>query len=222
VNTCDLCSTRFGGSRCPMCGTSRETELAETGSTESLELVRTQSVSRVVPNEVHGVVVQTKGPAASPPSPNYWRRITILVAVLFLLPIVLFLWLVVSAVKTAFFVCGLSRGGRGGKSLWDELVMFHLFGAMMRPKEPIPVYHHVVQGASGRCLVRQEGEFREGCIFVGNTVRLNCASRGSSRLVRHGYNETLSAHIAGRSNPWKTAFFVVLITAICFYAAILG
>ncbi len=220
MNTCSLCRARFDGPRCPTCGTAAPAESRRVQRTTSAGHATHTWDAEPDDGAVRGTVVQTQGPVAGPPPPNYWKRGSILLAVVAFLPVVFFVWLVLFSVRLVFSLAGLGRHHAGGRSLWDELVYFHSSGARLRPPEPIPVYHHIVQGRSGRRVVRQEGEFRQGCLFVGNDVRLECTRRAGNLVVRRGYNETLSTPIACPGNPWKFLFGVMLLATVLLYAGL--
>lgn len=222
MNTCALCRTRFEGRRCPTCGTAAQPSAGLAQRPRQGRRGASQVNGPSSRGEVRGTVIQTQGPAPVKPPPNNWRRGSLLLATIAFLPVVIVIWMSLFFVRMVFAMVGFGGHHGGGRSLWDELIVFHLFGAMLRPADPIPVYHHVLQGPSGKVLVRQEGEFAAGCLFVGNDARLKCAERRGSLVVLSGYNDTLGASIAGKGNPWRVVFFLMVVVTIFAYSALLG
>lgn len=171
---------------------------------------------------VEGVVIASQGPSHIPGSRNPWKLMSALLATLAFLPLVLALWACALTVRLALAFLGLGwlGGGRDGRSLIDEIILFHLFGAAARPSEPVPVYDYIIDTGTGHRAARQEGEFVDGRIFVGNSVRLEGASRGGTLLIREGWNDTYGTRLTRPRDGWPMVALLlgVLLAAECGFA----
>jgi hypothetical protein len=207
MHTCQTCGHVFAGSVCPLCGTT---------------VALTVPAVLVAGDIVEGTVVQSHGPAHMEVRADPWKWGCALLALAAFFPIIFLLWAFVLAIRLSFWVLGFGSGGRRGRSLLDELLFFHLFGTLFRRPEPVAVYHHVVEEPTGHTMARQEGEFIDGRVFVGNRVRFRGRRRGGTMIVRDGYNETLNARLTLRRTPWRAVFIALLLIAIAECAVFLG
>ena len=165
------------------------------------------------PGEIVGTVVETRGPVAMRPRPNLWKGGTLVLLAIAIGPLFFMVWAALIALRLSLWMMGF-RGLASGRGLLEGLLFHHFLGRLGRQQDTVPVYHHRVQcpGASNESvLVRQEGEFVDGCIMVGNTLNLRGQRRGGVFVLRGGFNETLGTRLSLRSNPWKVAALVVLM-----------
>jgi hypothetical protein len=152
--------------------------------------------------------------------PGGWRLATLMLAAVTMCPIVMVALFFAMSIRLAFTLMGYGGGGGGGGLLHLLLLRDLLPGGGEREK--IPVYSYVVQDGHRRVSVRQEGDFRDGTIEVGDEVRLFGRERGNTLLVASGENLTTSAQLTFPANLWKGAFVVIFCVAAVGWFALLS
>lgn len=162
-----------------------------------------------VPGE--GVVLQMAGPHLIEGRRDGWRAASLMLLFVLLLPIALGVWAVLFALRLVLSIVGLRSGG--GQGLFSEIIAFHLFGNAARRPDPIPVYDYVLQTGTGLQQARQEGEFAEGRIFVGNRVRLDGRLRSGVLMIDGGENLTLGTSLTRPVSPWRAVFTLLALVA---------
>ncbi len=229
TRTCQVCGHPFSsppGDPCPLClsdpsmaeGDASLTRVECLGRDASLE--HGSAHARGAPPEarrdlpldadvVEGKVLRTYGPSQAEGRRDWWRLGSTLLLAGALFPLFLGFWAVLLAWRLALGMVGLRMGG--GRGLFGEIVAFHLVGNALRTPDPVPVYDHVVDTGAGLVQVRQEGEFQEGRIFVGNRVRLRGRRRGGAFVVVEGFNETLGTRLSFRESPWRAVFVLLFL-----------
>lgn len=223
--TCSLCRNVYTGARCPVCGQqagSDGPQRVPSGRVPSppavpaeaapMPIVAAAPVGRAQ-GDLEGIVIRTHGPQQmkAPISPA--KVCFGLLLCLALAPILFFLWLFKLSFRIAFGILGF--GGRGsGRSLSDEIFMFHIAGTLFRRSEPIPVYQHVVETPGRLVSARQEGEFSDGRIFPGHRVRLNGRWRNGTLVIDSGQNLTLGTDLCLRRPAWGVLVGILLAVII--------
>lgn len=160
-------------------------------------------------NVIEGTVLQTYGPSQAEGRRDWWRLGATLLLIGALLPVFVGLWAVLFTWRLVLGMVGLRIGG--GRGLFGEIVAFHLVGNALRTPDPVPVYDHIVDTGAGLVQVRQEGEFQDGRIFVGNQVRLHGRRRGGALVILEGFNHTLGTSLSFRASPWRPAFVLLFL-----------
>ena len=219
---CPLCRNSFEGDRCPVCGYVAARQTARPRPQAVLLPARRDSLRVESQRVVEGTVIQTHGPAHVPAPADPWRWFGALLLFIALLPVIVAVGMVVFAIRLAFWVLGFRNGRMGGRSLLDELLIHHLLQTILRRPEQVPVYHHVVETDAGHVLVRQQGEFRDGRVFVGNRVRLTCRPRRGALVIEDGVNETLQATLSPDRSPWKAISVALVVVVVVEYCVLLG
>jgi hypothetical protein len=206
--TCSSCQTQFTQGSCPLCWPvewrSRPGQTALVPP--STRQVVVSSAPHTGDEVVEGTVIQSSGPSHASPTMNGWKLASGLVGFIALSPLVV----AGVALRLVLSIVGLHRSG--GRSLLDELFMFHGMGRFMQRPEPVAVYHHVVETNDRRQhLVQQRGEFTDGRVLVGHRVRFEGRRVRGTLLLARGVNVTLGASLSQPGNPWRAAFFVLLV-----------
>ncbi len=207
---CNVCGRDFRADECPVCGT-----VPGTGPTTRPQfLPPVGATAQVGPRpmlgdiQIEGTVIQTSGPTQMPRPRDPWRWSCGFLAFLIFFPVAVTIGLFFFTLSLALRIVGFGSGGLGSMG---SLFFYHLISGGQRRPEPIPVYHHVLETEAGRSLVRQEGDFRDGSIIVGNRVRLTCRSRRGALHIESGYNETLQAPLTRPRSPWQVMFWILMI-----------
>ena len=232
--TCTHCSAPLAGERCSLCGrphSPAHTRGLERAGRGKLRRVRRGEALVAAPvassaqlsaphlrrcprrGLVEGIVVESRGPVPMSPRFNLWKAVTLLLLALALGPFFLSLWALVFSLRVTLWALG-PRGLMRDPGLMEGMLIHQLLGCVVRARPAVPVYHHRLERpdvSRELVLVRQEGEFLDGCIMVGNTVRLFGARRGGTLLVRGGFNLTLGSRLTLRRNPWRLAAAAVLL-----------
>jgi len=221
---CQVCGHRFDGleAACPLCrvpAPGAEVSPLDAGARDLEGVVR--GADRPVPRAVaplrgrlagpglQGTVLQTHGPTMVPGSRDGWRLGSTVLLATALLPLLLSVLALLTAARLALGIAGLRLGG--GRGLLGEIMTFHLLGNAFQRPEPLPIYDHVVDTGSGLVSARQEGEFQDGRIFVGNRVRLHGNDRNGALVIEEGFNESLGTQLSFRPSPWRPAFFLLVL-----------
>lgn len=168
---------------------------------------------------VVGTVIDTRGPSFMRPRINLWKGASYTLLLLALGPLFFVVWAAMLAFRILLMMMGF-KGLASHRGLLEGLIFHHLLGRMGRQGDQVPVYHHRLEqydDSAGSVLVRQEGEFRDGCILVGNTVQVRGPRKGGTIQLRGGYNESLGAHLSLPFNPWKPAAFVLFLMVLVEY-----
>lgn len=167
-----------------------------------------------------GIVLQMAGPHLTEGRRDRWRAASVLLLLGLLLPLALAVWIALFVLRLALSLVGLRSGG--GQGLFSEIIAFHLFGSAARRPERIPVYDFVLETADGLLQARQEGEFTEGRIFVGNRVRLDGRLRAGVLIIGGGENLTLGTSLALPVSPWRSVFLLLVLLVLGAGAAALA
>ena len=153
-------------------------------------------------------MLSMRNPPGQMKEPAGWRIATLLLACTMLCPVAMFLAVLSVSLRLAFGILGTGEGGGGGGGLLHFLLLKDLLPGGEHAK--IPVYNYVVQEGTQRISVRQEDDFVDGTIEVGDEVRLSGHLRGNTLVVRSGLNLTNGSHLTKRRNLWKGAFVTLL------------
>ncbi len=183
-------------------------------SQESAEPVRP-------PGVVVGTVIDTRGPSHMRPRINGWKGISYVLLLMALGPLFLVVWAAMFAFRILLMMMGF-KGLASHRGLLEGLLFHHLLGRLGRPGDQVPVYHHRLElhdETGSTVLVRQEGEFRDGCILVGNTLQVRGPRKGGTIQLRGGFNESLGARLSMPINPWKPAAFILFLVVLFEYLA---
>ena len=167
-----------------------------------------RAASAAAAPEIAGTVLQIHGPSTMEGRRDWWRLGATLLLALSLMPFFLGLWIFLTSVRIALAIAGLRFGG--GRGLFGEILTFHILGNALRRPEALPVYDYVVDTGAELVAARQEGEFQEGRIFVGNRVQLRGRRRNGALVIEEGSNESLSTSLTFRPSPWRPAFVLLL------------
>lgn len=160
--TCVSCRTEYTQGPCPLCWPAEWSSRPR--QTALVPPAMRPVVGYLAPfmgdGGLEGTVIQSSGPAHARPSLNGWKLASGLLGFIALSPLVL----AGIALRLALSIVGLRRSG--GRSLLDEILLFHGMGRFMQRPEPVPVYHHVVETDDRRQhLAQQRGSsWMAGCL----------------------------------------------------------
>lgn len=160
---------------------------------------------------VAGTIVRTEEPRSMEGRRDRWALGCVLLMILAMLPFAVVAWFLATAFHVLMWIFGaIGLGVGAGGGLVAGLVLHYALERVLLRPEPVPVFHHVVEREDGgQELVRQEGDFEDGRVFVGNRVRFRGHRRNGTFVVDGGVNETLGAMLTRRRSGWRPAFLLL-------------
>lgn len=183
------------------------------------------AVSALAANQVSGMLVRMEGPRSMPEPLDRSKLACLVVGGLAALPIALLLALLWISVRASLNILALTmasgrrRSNPPSSGSWGPFVFLGtLWGK--RSEQTVPVYHMVVNTASGVCMARQEGEFRSAQPLVGHEVMLHGRYRDGVLIVHRGRDQTLGVEFSRKRNlyavllPFVSAFLALEIVAL--------
>ncbi len=169
---------------------------------------------------LEGIVRQSHGAMQGQALANSWKAATMMVVFVGLLPLMIILLMVRMAFRVAMLLVFRSAAPTESRSLFGELFSQGILSRLGQPAEARSIYTYVVE-SSGRLLnVRQEGDFVDGRIYPGNTVKLRGVWRGGTLVLRSGENVTLATRLTLPGNGWRSGFFVAVVVIGLLYAGL--
>ena len=152
-----------------------------------------------------------------------WQIATLVLVGLMLLPILLFVWVAMTAVKIALVpLRGWRMHSGGGRSLMDEVLAFNVLHRVFRTPDPIPCYHLVLNTPLGMTVARQEGEFVAGQPIVGHDVEFWGSVRDGYVIVAGGRDNTVGTDFRVRRSAHRYYFVFALVVLLCGLALLLA
>ena len=235
---CRLCRQTFSGTTCPSCGTiasagRTQAVLRPRGRSHTRRIVRAASGQQppwrsqpsaaiagrdIQPREVRGTVIESQriGDVEEPTNP--WKRASAALFLIAIFPLACTLMLFSLALKIAFG----SQRHAGGRSLFDEILLHQLLGAVMRPRRMVPVWAHIVETDTRHVLARQTDNLESGVLLPGHEVSLTGRWHRGELVVGGGHNHTVGAALARPFDVWPVAFLCLVAVVFVEYAALLG
>lgn len=182
-----------------------------TGANFSQQLVTIMSAKMATKETdgIAGIVRQVTGPFTEEARPDPWRRATLLIVHVGLLPG----WFLLQLFRISwhFAVVVLTQKG----SAFPNNPSSQSNNQFLKDHDPAharPIYHYVIENGVGESVsARQEGEFVDGRILQGHRVQLDGNWRGGTLVISSGENETLNCRLSYPINPWKVGFCLALM-----------
>jgi len=192
-----------------------ETPLQPRGDCE--ELIP-HAPSRSGIHQVAGIVRQLDGPLQVPKRPEPWKWASALMLFFAALPFLIVLWTLSIGLKLGLHFIGLRGGGEG---ILRVLLLHQLLDTLLRRPEPTPVYHYVIDSDDQLVSARQEGEFQDGRVFVGNQVGLLGCDRNGTLVIHSGFNETLGTALTLERRPWRGICLLLMVVTAFEYLVLI-
>jgi hypothetical protein len=159
------------------------------------------------------MLVRMEGPRSMPKPLDLSKIACLVVGGFAVLPFAFLFVVLWVSVRASLRILALttSSGRRSSPPSSSSSGPFVFLGALLGDdsERMVPVYHMVVNTASGVCMARQEGEFRSAQPLVGHEVMLRGRFRDGVLIVHAGRDETLGVVFSRRRNRYALLLPVV-------------